>query len=77
MNDFSVILYGVFFFAVAGATFAFMWKSMTFTINEMNKPIKRSNLHPEMRDIESGEELLVFNPEKGEDGEDDVIIVRK
>ena len=49
-----------------------MWKSMTFTINEMNKPIKRSNLHPEMRDIESGEELLVFNPKKGEDGEDDV-----
>ena len=77
MSDTATFIYGIFFFVVAGASFAFMWKSMTFTINEMNKPIKRSNLHPEMRDIESGEELLVFNPEKGEDGEDDVFIVRK
>ena len=74
MNDITVFLYGVFFFAVAGATFAFMWKSMTFTINEMNKPIKRT-VHPEMEDVQSGEELLVFKPE--DDDEDDVIIIRK
>ena len=74
MNDITVFLYGVFFFAVAGATFAFMWKSMTFTINEMNKPIKRT-VHPEMEDVQSGDELLVFNPD--DDEEDDVIIVRK
>lgn len=74
MNDITVFLYGVFFFAVAGATFAFMWKSMTFTINEMNKPIKRI-VHPEMKDVQSGDELLVFNPD--DDGEDDVIVIRK
>ena len=75
MNDFSVILYGVFFFAVAGATFAFMWKSMTFTINEMNKPIKRT-VHPEMSGVDNGTELLVFRSEDDDD-EDNTLIVRK
>ena len=40
----------------------------------MNKPIKRT-VHPEMEDVQSGDELLVFNPD--DDEEDDVIIVRK
>ena len=75
MNDITVFLYGVFFFAVAGATFAFMWKSMTFTINEMNKPPIKRIVHPEMKDVQSGDELLVFNPD--DDGEDDVIVIRK
>ena len=75
MNDFSVILYGVFFFAVAGATFAFMWKMTTISIESINKPIPRRNVHPEMSDVQSGEELLVFKPE--DDDEDDLIIMRK
>ena len=79
MNDFSVILYGVFFFAVAGATFAFMWKMTTISIESINKPIPRRNVHPEMSDVQSGEELLVFKPdaEEGDDDEGDVIIIRK
>jgi hypothetical protein len=74
MNDLTVFLYFFCFAAVFGATFAFMWRSMTFTLNEMTKPIKR-NTHPEMEEVQSGDELLVFNPD--DDDEDDVIIIRK
>ena len=52
-----------------------MWKMTTLSIESINKPITRRNVHPEMEDIKSGEELLVFKPE--DDDEDDVIIIRK
>ena len=81
MNDFTFLLYFVLFAAVSGATFAFMWKVMSSTLESVNKPPgpKRDLLHPEMRDIKSGEQLLVFRPEpdEDEDDEDDLIIVRK
>ena len=48
---------------------------MTTTIDSLNKPIKRQNIHPEMTDVKSGEELLVFNVE--DDDDDDVIIIRR
>ena len=71
MNDLSVFIYAVFFFAVAGATFAFMWKMTTVSIESMNKPVQRTNLHPEMRDIESGEELLVFRADMEDEGDEE------
>ena len=78
MNDLSVFIYAVFFFAVAGATFAFMWKMTTVSIESINKPVERTNLHPEMRDIESGEELLVFRANtEDEDDEENRIFIRK
>ena len=78
MNDFTVFIYGVFFFAIAGGTFAFMWKMTTISIESINKPVERRPLHPEMRDIESGEELLVFKAStEDEDDEDNSIFVRK
>ena len=79
MNDFTVLVYGICFFAVAGATFAFMWKMTASSLESINKPIPRRNVHPEMEDIQSGEELLVFKPdaEEGDDDEGDVIIIRK
>ena len=81
MNDFMIFLYLTFFVALLGATFAFMFKTMTATFDEMNKPTrtKRSDLHPEMQDVESGEQLLVFNPRRDEDddGEGDVFITRR
>jgi len=78
MNDLTVFIYAVFFFAVAGATFAFMWKMTTISIESINKPIPRRNVHPEMSDVQSGEELLVFKPDAEEgDDEGDVIIIRK
>ena len=79
MNDFTILIYGIFFFAIAGATFDFMWKMTTLSIESINKPITRRKVHPEMEDIKSGEELLVFKPddEEGDDEEGDVIIIRK
>ena len=74
MNDFTVFIYAVFFFAIAGGTFAFMWKMTTISIESINKPTRRA-VHPEMSDVQSGDELLVFKPE--DDDEDDVVVVRR
>ena len=74
MNDLTVFIYAVFFFAIAGGTFAFMWKMTTISIESINKPTKRA-IHPEMSDVQSGDELLVFKPE--DDDEDDVFVVRR
>ena len=77
MNDFTVFLYLVFFVGLLGATFAFTFTMMRETMKEFNKP--RRNIHPEMEDVKSGEQLLVFNANRDEDddGEDDVFIVRR
>ena len=79
MNDITVFIYLVFFVALFGATFAFMFKSMTVVFNDMNKPSKR-NIHPEMADVKTGDELLVFRSDQEEDDDDDggdVVIIRK
>tara|TARA_B100000131_G_scaffold144622_1_gene140680 strand:- start:576 stop:764 length:189 start_codon:yes stop_codon:yes gene_type:complete len=57
-------------------TFAFMWRMMGSTLNDFNKSAK-NNIHPEMSDVKSGEELLVFKGTDDDDDEDDVIIIRK
>ena len=78
MNDFTVFIYAVFFFAIAGGTFAFMWKMTTISIESINKPTRRA-VHPEMSEVQSGDELLVFKPESDQEDDDegDVIIIRK
>ena len=38
-----------------------MWKMTTLSIESINKPITRRNVHPEMEDIKSGEELQSSN----------------
>jgi len=76
MNDISVLVYFLLFAVVVGMTFAFMYGMMRTTINEFNKP--RRNVHPEMEDVKSGDELLVFNMNDDDDDDDDnLIIVRK
>ena len=65
MNDFSIFIYFICFAAISGGTFAFMWRMMTITLNEVGRPLR--NIHPEIRDIEPGEELLVFKAEEKED----------
>ena len=75
MNDLTVFIYAVFFFAIAGGTFAFMWKMTTISIESINKPTRRA-VHPEMSDVQSGDELLVFKPED-DDNEGDVFVVRR
>ena len=78
MSDLLTFIYFLGFVAVAGATFAYTWKLMTTTIEDLNKPIKKQNIHPEMSDVQSGEELLVFKGiDNYDDDEEDVIIIRK
>ena len=71
----TIFIFGIGFALTAGAAFAFMWKSMTYTFETMNKPIKRT-VHPEMSEVENGTELLVFRSEDDDD-EEDTLIVRK
>jgi len=76
MNDITVLLYLLLFTIVLGMTFAFMYGMMKTTINEFNKP--RRNVHPEMEEVKSGDELLVFSMNDDDDDDDDnLIIVRK
>ena len=68
MNDVSIFIYLVFFVSICGATFAFMWKLMGSVLSDMDKrPVKSYGdvmraykRHPEMEDVENGDELLVF-----------------
>ena len=75
MNDLTVLLYLVMFAVVVGMTFAFMYTTMKATLNEFNKPSR--NVHPEMKDVKNGEELLVFNVDDEDDDEGDILIIRK
>ena len=78
MNDTLIFIYLIFFVMLFASTFAFMFKMMGSTLNDMNKPMKR-NVHPEMSDVKTGDELLIFTPEDDEEDEDegDVVIIRK
>ncbi len=67
MNDVTVFIFGIGFALTAGAAFAFMWKSMSMMQEELRKPQRK--VHPEMKDVQSGDELLVFKAEKN-DSED-------
>ena len=75
MSDTTVLLYLLLFTIVLGMTFAFMYGMMKTTLNEFNKP--RRNVHPEMEDVKSGDELLVFNMNDDDDDDDNLIIIRK
>ena len=76
MSDLTVLLYLLLFTIVLGMTFAFMYGMMRTTINEFNKP--RRNVHPEMEEVKSGDELLVFSMNDDDDDDDDnLIIIRK
>tara|TARA_R100000995_G_scaffold47118_1_gene22337 strand:+ start:147 stop:374 length:228 start_codon:yes stop_codon:yes gene_type:complete len=75
MNDITILLYLLLFTIVLGMTFAFMYGMMKTTLNEFNKP--RKNVHPEMEDVKSGDELLVFNMDNDDDDDDNLIIIRK
>ena len=77
MNDTLIFIYLIFFVMLFASTFAFMFKMMGSTLNDMNKPMKR-NIHPEMTDVKTGDELLIFTPEDDEDDDEgDVVIIRK
>ena len=77
MNDISVLVYFLLFAVVVGMTFAFMYVMMRTTINQLDK--SKRNIHPEMEEVQSGDELLVFTMnEDDEDGDEgSLTIVRK
>ena len=79
MNDFSVMIYFICFACVTGATFAYMYAMMPSTLRDFNRQQEKRNVHPEMSDVQSGEELLVFKAQDEDDDDDegDVVIIRK
>ena len=68
MNEITVFVYFVFFVALFGMTFAFMFKMMGSVLSDIDrKPVnnygdamKAYKPHPEMKDVKDGDELLVF-----------------
>ena len=77
MNDISVFIYFLCFACLTGATFAYMYAMMTSTLRDFNRQ-QRRNIHPEMSDVQSGEELLVFiAQDEDDDDEGDGVIIRK
>jgi len=58
MNDVTIFIFGLSFAAVVGATFAFMWKMTGAVLEDVKKPPKI--VHPEMKEVQDGDELLVF-----------------
>ena len=77
MNDATVLLYLLCFAVVVGMTFAFMYAMMKTTLREVNKPTTRP-VHPEMKEVRTGDHLLVFRqPEEDDDDDGDAIIIRR
>ena len=58
MNDITIFIFGLSFAAVVGATFAFMLKMTGSVLEDVKKP--RKIVHPEMKEVQDGDELLVF-----------------
>ena len=78
MNDLSVFVYFLCFAAVAGATFAYMYAMMTSTLRDFNRQQEKTNVHPEMEEVKTGDELLFFNLEEDdEDDEGNITVVRR
>ena len=57
-----ILIYLICFAATLGAAFAFMWRSMNLVFREIDKPSRK--IHPELKDVKPGEELLVFKVEE-------------
>ena len=77
MNDLTVLLYLLCFAIVVGMTFAFMYAMMKTTLREVNRPTTRP-VHPEMKEVRTGDQLLVFRqPEEDDDDDGDAIIIRR
>ena len=58
MNDLTIFIFGIMFASITGATFAFMWKMTGAVLEDVKKP--RKIVHPEMKEVQDGDELLVF-----------------
>ena len=74
-----VFIYFILFATTLVTAITFTYKRATEAFEIMQKPMKKSSIHPEMEDVASGTELLVFRAEAedDDDSEGDVLIVRK
>ena len=78
MNNLSVFVYFLCFAAVVGATFAYMYAMMTSTLRDFNRQQEKTNVHPEMEEVKSGDELLFFNLEEDDDDDEgNITVVRR
>ena len=76
MSDVWGFVYLMGFAAVFGMSCVYMFMMMRSTIKEFNNLTR--NVHPEMADVKTGEELLVFRSEEDDDDDDgEVVIIRK
>ena len=76
MNDATVLLYLLCFAVVVGMTFAFMYAMMKTTLAEVNKPKRK--VHPEMEEVQTGDQLLVFRqPEEDDEDDGDALIISR
>ena len=57
--NFIELIYLFCFALVVGAAFAFMYRSMDLVFKELDKP--KRPIHPELKDVKDGDELLVFS----------------
>ena len=68
MNDITIFIFGISFAAVVGATFAFMWRMTGSLLEDVKKPRKsQRTVHPEMEDVKTGDELLIFSIDEDDD----------
>ena len=75
MNEITVFVYLVFFVALFGMTFAFMFKMMGSVLSDLDrKPVnsygdamRAYKPHPEMEDVKDGDELLIFRASENPD----------
>jgi len=68
MNDITIFIFGLAFAATIGATFAFMWRVTGSVLKDLDKPQRpRRNVHPEMEDVKTGDELLIFSIDEDDD----------
>ena len=65
MNDITIFIFGISFAAVVGATFAFMWRMTGSLLEDVKKP--QRTVHPEMEDVKTGDELLIFSIDEDDD----------
>ena len=65
MNDITIFIFGISFAAVVGATFAFMWRMTGSLLEDVKKP--QRTVHPEMKDVKTGDELLIFSIDEDDD----------
>ena len=67
MNQVIITVYLLGFFALAGMTFAFFFKSMENVFELEKRPTKKTKIpapHPEMERVKNGDELLNFDGQK-------------